>query len=179
MTPLIVIGGAPGTGKTTITKLLHAHFQSVMLDFGWLRQFHLDPEWRKASPAEEDMAFENLLFILRNYLRHGYRHILLNDLQDQRIQAIPRLFAADDYMIITLVVRDEAVLTQRVLNPDRDSGYRDFQAAIAWNQRVLERARLPNEYLFDNTDLAPDAASGRILDLIARHTPPMSGDRRA
>lgn len=178
MTPLIVIGGAPGTGKTTITRLLHAHFQSVMLDFGWLRQFHLDPEWRKASPVEEDMAFENLLFILRNYLRHGYTRILLNDLQDQRIQAIPQLFAPDEYMIVTLVVRDEAVLTHRVLDPDRDSGYRDFRAAIAWNQRVLKRARLPNEYLLDNTDLAPDAASQRILDLIVRHTPPVFGETR-
>lgn len=171
MTPLIVIGGAPGSGKTTITKLLHEHFQSVMLDFGWLRQFHLDPEWRKASLAEEDMSFENLVFILRNYLKHGYSHILLNDLQDQRIQSIPSLFGSDEYLIVTLVLRDDAVLKARVLEPERDSGYRDFEAAIAWNRRLLSRALVLNEVQIDNTALSPEEACRQIIELIARHKP--------
>jgi len=49
MANLVVIGGAPGSGKTTITKRLHQHFQSVMIAIGWLRQYHLDPAWLKAS----------------------------------------------------------------------------------------------------------------------------------
>lgn len=175
MTPLIIIGGAPGSGKTTISKLLHERFQSVMFDFGWLRQFHLDPEWRNASPAEEEMSFENLVFILRNYLKHGYSPILLNDLQDQRIQSIPRLFAPDEYMIVTLVLRDDKVLKTRVLEPERDSGYRDFEAAIAWNRGLLDRALVPNEVQIDNTALGPEEASQQIIDLIARHKPLLHG----
>lgn len=169
MTPLIIIGGAPGSGKTTISKLLHERFQSVMFDFGWLRQFHLDPEWRKASPAEEEMSFENLVFILRNYLKHGYSRILLTDLQDQRIQSIPKLFAPNEYMIVTLVLRDDSVLKARVLDPDRDSGFRDFDAAIAWNRSLLSRELVPNEYQIDNTALSPEEASQHVIELIWRH----------
>ncbi len=70
MAYLVVIGGAPGSGKTTITKRLHQHFQSVMIEIGWLRQYHLDSAWLKASPHEEAMSFENLVFIIRNYFKH-------------------------------------------------------------------------------------------------------------
>src|SRR5689334_22498128 len=142
MAYIIVIGGAPGSGKTTITKLLHQHIQSVMIEIGWLRQYHLDPGWLKASGDEEAMSFENLLFILRNYLKHGYEHILVNDLEDHRIQQIPSLFEPNQFMIITLVVHDDQVHKQRILDPHRDSGYRDHVRAIALNHNLIARPSL-------------------------------------
>jgi adenylate kinase family enzyme len=41
MPSLIVIGGAPGSGKTTVSKMLYETLQSLMIDFGDLRNFHL------------------------------------------------------------------------------------------------------------------------------------------
>ena len=67
MPRLLFIGGAPGSGKTTVSRILHEKFQSVMIDFGTLREFHLDDLWTKESETEEQMAFENLVFILKNY----------------------------------------------------------------------------------------------------------------
>src|SRR5829696_8968788 len=104
MSSLIFIGGAPGSGKTTVSRLLHEKFQSVMIDFGTLREFHLDNLWTKQSEQEEQMAFENLVFILKNYLRNGYRNIIVNDLKDFRIEQIPNTFEAKEYLIVTLVV---------------------------------------------------------------------------
>jgi dephospho-CoA kinase len=167
MAYLIVIGGAPGSGKTTITKRLHQHFQSVMIESGWLRQYHLDPAWLNASPREEAMSFENLVFIIRNYFKHEYDYILLNDLEEHRIQQIPTLFESHEFMIVTLVMTNDEEHKKRVLDPDRDSGYRDYTTAIASNHKFIDRPLLANEYKFDNTHVGPEDACRQIIGLIA------------
>ena len=114
MPSLLFIGGAPGSGKTTVSRLLHETFQSVMIDFGTLREFHLDNLWTKQSEKEEQMAFENLVFILKNYIRNGYKNVIVNDLKDFRIEQIPEVFADDDYLIVTLVLHNDNELRTRV-----------------------------------------------------------------
>lgn len=166
MSSLVFIGGAPGSGKTTVSRLLHEKFQSVLIDFGTLREFHLDNLWTKESEKEEQMAFENLVFILKNYLRNGYKNVLVNDLKDFRIQRIPQEFAAEDFLIVTLVVHDDEVLRARVLNPARDSGFRDAEKALAWNRAVIRRETVENEYKLDNTAKSPEAAAREIINLI-------------
>ncbi len=64
---LIVIAGAPGSGKTTVSDLLYAELKSPYIDFGDVRNFHLDWGWTNQSPREEQMSFENLIYILKNY----------------------------------------------------------------------------------------------------------------
>jgi uridine kinase len=155
MPHLIVLAGAPGSGKTTICEQLHQRFQSVLIDFGCLRVFHLDPEWKKANPLEEQMAFDSLIFILKNYIKHDYAYILVTDLRDHRVQQIPDLFAGDKFTIVTLPVQDEDEHRRRVLDPDRDSGYRDYESAIAWNRSLNDRPSVTNEFKFDNTELTP------------------------
>ncbi len=59
MVDLIVIAGAPGSGKTTVGEQLHAKLGSVLLNFGRLREPHLDPDWSNASDVEEEMAFKS------------------------------------------------------------------------------------------------------------------------
>src|SRR5687768_7415848 len=54
---LIVIAGAPGSGKTAVSDLLHAALRSPYIDFGDLRNFHLDREWSNQSAEEEQMSF--------------------------------------------------------------------------------------------------------------------------
>lgn len=123
MTHFIFITGAPGSGKTTISNLLKTKLNdSPLIDFGWIRQFHLDQKWKKASKKEEQMSFENLVFILKNYAKYGYKNIIINDLQDHRIQQIPKLFSKYNYTIISLIVKDDVELKNRILS-ERDSGF--------------------------------------------------------
>ena len=166
MTFLVVINGAPGSGKTTITKRLHQHFQSVMVEFGWLRQYHLDPAWSKMSPDEEAMSFENLMFIVRNYFKHNYEYILINDIEDHRIQQIPSLFELNQFVIISLVISNDQELQKRVLDIDRDSGYRDYKTAIASNRAIIDRSIIANEYKFDNTSIDLEDACKQIINII-------------
>lgn len=166
MSQIIVVGGAPGSGKTTVTRMLHKNYESVMIDLGWLRMFHLDPEWKRQSEQEEGMAFENLIFIVRNYVKHGYTHIFVNDLLDHRIQQIPSLFDSNQFMIVTITVNDVVEHKKRVLNPERDSGYRDYEKAIAWNKSIGERPLVENEVLIDSSNLTAEETAKQIQDLI-------------
>ena len=166
MPDIIVIGGAPGSGKTTICRLLQARLNSPYIDFGWLRQFHLDETWSNASPREEAMAFENLAYIVRNYLRHGYRNIILTDFEDWRLQEIPIHFRHEDFVIATLVLHDAAEHARRVLDPTRDSGYRNVTAARAWNHAVIARSAVASEVKIDNTAPDPQPALDAIMTLL-------------
>jgi chloramphenicol 3-O-phosphotransferase len=148
---VIVIAGAPGAGKTTVCRALHVQMQGPYIELGQhLRQLHLDPGWHTASPREEQMSFENLLAITRNYLKYGYTPVIVTDLEDFRILEIPSLFSEHRYRIITLVCSNEE-LERRVLTPTRDSGYRDVRRTQEWNAIAKARPLVRNEHRLDTT----------------------------
>jgi len=139
---LLVLAGAPGSGKTTVSDLLHAALQLPYIDFGDVRNFHLDSQWSNQSPREEQMSFENLIYILKNYIRYGYKNVILNDLKDFRVRQIPELFAAHNYLIATLVVASDEELSARIRN--RNSGFTNVERALTWNKEIQKRPLLPS-----------------------------------
>lgn len=163
----LIMAGAPGSGKSTISEALHERFASCLIDFGYLRQFHLNRSWSNASPLEEQMAFDNLVAILKNYARHGYKHVIVNDLRDHRVQQIPEVLAGYNFVIITLVINDDEVMRARVLNPARDSGFRDAEAALAWNRTLLERPTVANEHKLDTTAFSVAETVDAVLGLLS------------
>lgn len=164
--PLIFIGGSPGTGKTTISKLLRDNLNSPYIDFGWLRELHLDREWKNASETEEQMAFDNLVFMLKNYIKNDYKNVIVTDLLEKRIAQIQDLFQPNVYKIFTLTVSDNEELKRRVLEPTRDSGYRNYEEAIAWNRRESERNVLQNETKIDTLEKSPEEVTNSIIEQI-------------
>ncbi len=166
MADFIFIAGSPGSGKTTISNLLKAKLKNPpMLDFGWIRELHLDKKWKNANNKEEQMSFENLTFILKNYVKHGYQNIIVNDLQDFRIEQIPKKFSKYNYIIISLIVKDNDELKKRILE-ERDSGFRDVKMALSWNKKLIERKNLKNEFKLDNTLREPIKTLNRILEIL-------------
>ena|SRR3989338_9163027 len=166
MVDFIFIAGAPGSGKTTISNLLKKRLSnSLVIDFGRIRELHLDPKWKNANEKEEQMSFENLIFILKNYVKHKYQNVIVNDLQDFRIEQIPKTFLRYEFVIISLIVKDNNELKDRVLG-ERDSGFKNFKAAISWNQKLIERKALKNEFKLDNTHRSPRKTVSAILKIL-------------
>ena len=160
---LLVIAGAPGSGKTTVSDLLHTALQSPYIDFGDVRNFHLDSQWSNESPREEQMSFENLIYILKNYIRYGYKNIILNDLKDFRVQQIPELFAEHNYLVVTLVIQSDEELAARIRN--RNSGFTNVERALAWNKEIQQRPLLAGEHRIDNTYNEPRQTVDMILQI--------------
>jgi hypothetical protein len=62
---------------------------------------------------------------------------------------------------VTLVLSDPAELRRRI--EFRNDGWKDAEAAVAWNQRVLERACVAHESKIDVTNKSPDAVLDNVL----------------
>lgn len=164
MKKFIVISGSPGSGKTTAAELLRDELQSPYIDFGWLREFHLDSDWENATQDEENMAFENLVFIINNYIKHGYENIIITDLRDDKVQKIPKLFENEDHIILSLIVSNDEELRKRIT--ERNSGFKNVQEAIEWNNNLQSRPTLPNEHKIDNTHNQPEQLLKAMTNLL-------------
>jgi len=170
MTKIIFIAGAPGSGKTTISNQLKVKLDDcALIDFGWIREFHLNKSWSNANEKEEQMSFENLIFILKNYIKHSYPYVIVNDLLEKHIKEIPTLFDQSNYLIFSLVVNSDDELSSRVLDEGRDSGFRNVDEALRWNKQLMEREVLVNEFKIDNSTKMPGDAIKIILEKIDRN----------
>jgi chloramphenicol 3-O-phosphotransferase len=163
---VIVVAGAPGSGKSSLSHRLQAITRSPLFEFGWIPEYRYRSNGEIPYPEEEQISFENLVLVTRNYVRHGFRAVILTDLEDHRIAQIAEVFSDLDYCILTLVVHDEEVLSRRVLDPDRTSGYRDVAAALDINRRILGRSPYLKEFRLDVTDCDLDCALQHALDVI-------------
>ncbi|TSC58572.1 MAG: Uncharacterized protein Greene041619_446 [Candidatus Peregrinibacteria bacterium Greene0416_19] len=112
------------------------------------------------------MSFETLVFMTNHYLEHGYKNIIVTDLQDFRVRQIPQLFEGKNYYIMTLVVADEAELEKRI--HARKEGFKNAEAALAWNRDLREREPVKNEYKIDNTHNDPAETVEKILQILER-----------
>lgn len=163
---LIILSGAPGSGKSTISEILQKKLDSPMIDFGKLREFHLDRQWKKESEEEKEMAFENLVFILKNYIKHGYKNVIINDLGGGHSTRLAKIFAKNRCLLITLIVEDSE-LARRVLSP-RNSGFKNVNLALEWNNEFREGKPIKNEHVIDNSHTSPERTAQQIIEIMKR-----------
>lgn len=168
MSKLIILSGAPGSGKTTVENLLREKLSNAtFIDFGHLRQFHLDNTWSNASDEEEEMSFENLVSVIHNYIKHAYEYIIVLDLQNDKIKRLDTLFP-DMTQIFTLLVDNNEELKKRVLTETRDSGFRNVEAALAWNQELKTMRISAHEIKIDNSHNDPSQTVDKICGMIGK-----------
>ena len=164
MKKLIFVAGAPGSGKSTACGLLKKRLQGHLIEFSDLREWHLDREWKNESEKEEKMAFENLVFILRNYIKNGYENVIITDLKDSKVQELQKHFKPEEYIIVSLIVGDDEEIKRRLV--ERNSGYKNTEAAMEWNRNLILRSPFPNEFKIDNSGSNPGRAVEAIVKLL-------------
>ena len=121
MKEIVVIAGAPGSGKSTVAEALQRRLDSPMFEFGWIPEFRHTGRRDLTYVEEESLAFENLILVVQNYVKHGFENIIITDLNNDYIGQLPRILATHNVLIVTLRLSDEDVLKTRVLNEGRTS----------------------------------------------------------
>ncbi len=173
----IIVGGSPGNGKTTLSAMLHRHFQSPYFEFGWIPEFRmLAPSLRISQREEEQLSFENLVLVAKNYRKHGFKHVILTDLDDARMLDIPRVFAGYRYIILTLYSDKDEIIKNRILGRDNGNTFKDWQQSVRTNALIKKRKLLPNEYRILNSGDDPNPVLQHILSILDSHVPATSDE---
>ena len=165
MYDLIFLLGAQGSGKTTVARILKEKLSSPHIDFDWIRDFHLNKGWANISDSEEKMSLENLVFLLKNYVKHNYKNVIVGGFSEKNIEKILEELKGYKSIVFTLYLTDDAVLKHRVLTESRDSGFRDFEESIEFNKRLKE-LHFPNEHKIDNTNQKPEETLNQIVNML-------------
>lgn len=170
MHDFIFLFGAPGVGKTTVARLLKEKLNIPYVDYDWIRSYHLQKDWNNNSEQERKMSFENLIFIIKNYKKHGFKNVVVGGMRIYDIEKILQIFKEDNFIITTLFVKDDSILKKRVLTETRDSGWRDFKDSIEFNKKIQEELTFPNEHKIDTTTQTPEETANQIVNLLTQQT---------
>jgi len=146
---VIVIAGSPGSGKSALMDALAASLPGwpPRIEFSDLREWHLDRLWERQSETEEAVAFENVLFVIDNYLRHGMTPVLVTDFREHRISDLVERYGTK-VLLVTLFA-PAAAIRDRI--DARHDGFTNVAAAVEWNKREMERPLRQGEQRFDTS----------------------------
>jgi hypothetical protein len=161
----IILNGAPGAGKTTLARHLKAMLNGVLLDLDWIRSCHLDASWSNASSIEEDLSYRILERTIECYRREKYAPIILCTANLGRQLSSLASTDATSYKIFTLTP-NEGELAERILDPARDSGWRDVQGSVEIQRRILSQPAREHETRVDTSGKTVLETAELIISLL-------------
>lgn len=130
---IILILGAPGTGKTTVCRALSERYGTPYFEMSWMPEFLRLNGVRIDYEQDERIAVAALLSVAKAYIAGGHRVVLVSDFRLKTLSSVYAQLKDVPHQVIRLVCSDSDVLSARVLNPDRPSGSRNVEEALCIN----------------------------------------------
>ncbi|HNZ32722.1 MAG TPA: zeta toxin family protein [Candidatus Cloacimonas sp.] len=119
---LILIGGAPGTGKSSVASQLYCRLKnSVWLDG--------DDLWRMnpflVTEARKEMILNNAAFVLSSFIRESFSYIIFSWVMHEPaiVQRLLEKISIRQYRLLHFnLLCSESTLMQHISTTDRDPG---------------------------------------------------------
>ena len=162
---IVVVLGAPGTGKTTTLRALSGRLGCPEFELSWMPEFSMRDGERIAYEEDETIAVDALIQVAKTYVRHGHRYVLLSDFRLATVECVRDLLTDVPHLFVVLYSSDEATLTARVLDESRSSGYRDTAEAVALNAQY-PHLELPNSFLVDTGEASLEEVVESIVNYL-------------
>lgn len=161
---VIIIRGAPGSGKTQTSKCLATHFpKGVRLEVDTLRAMVISVEWTNQEEHVNILSLSAGLVL--GFLNLGYRPVIVVDTfsGNKLTKFLAELQSLEDNLnVITFaLVTDPEVLKARIENRPPNQ-FKNFEICQKLNSDVIKHIH-PTEQLVDNTVLAPEETADLIL----------------
>ena len=170
MPELIVVHGSPGNGKSTISRELHKRLKTPWFEFGWIPEFtSLNPYTQISPKEEEQISFENLVCVCKNYIKHGFESIIISDLNDIRMLDIPIYFKWIPFVIFTLYSENDEIIKKRIMDRNNGNLFKNFEQSIHTNKLIVNRKLLPNEYRIRSDEQTVDEITNKIVQILKSH----------
>jgi hypothetical protein len=160
---LVLIGGPPAVGKTTLLEYLPRHFDSCACldaDDVWRIQ---PVDYLHLSPTMKTLWFRNVTSVLRNYLDAGASYVFLtwvlaNPLLVEQVLE-PLRDACDANMLLFLVATPEALEARCRREPDRGR-------LVGYGLTKLRQIEALPHPRIDTTNLDSPAVAERVAALV-------------
>jgi len=153
---IIPILGCPGSGKTTVINQLKQEYGCPGFEMSWMPEFHSMNGEPLPYEGDEQIAVGALVRIAAEYVRAGHRYVFLSDFRNEVVPQLIKHLATEEVRFVILSFSDESTISERVLDPDRPSGYRNVDAAVEANRWLADQA-FPNALRIDVSTNPADA----------------------
>jgi dephospho-CoA kinase len=129
--------GCPGSGKTTIINRLIHDFGCPGFELSWMPEFRcMNGKWIDYS-VDEEIAVRALAKVAVEYSRAGHSRVFISDFRTEVVPMLLEELSDQEVRVLVLVFSDESLIRDRVLDPQRSSGYRDVDEALKVNRWFL------------------------------------------
>jgi len=166
---IIVIRGAPGSGKTETAKRLAKHFKDgVRLEIDSLRSMVISVDWTNQEEHKQMISLATI--VVSGFLELAYRPVIVIDTfsGDKLSYFLSELNILDQFLNLKCfaLVTAPDVLRERVINRP-DDRFKDVKICQSINSDTIKYL-LQQEILIDNTNLSPDETAALIIQKLIR-----------
>jgi len=162
---VIIIRGAPGSGKSQASKCLAAHFpKGVRAEVDSLRAMVISVDW--TNQAEHINMLSLAASLVQGFLRLEYRPVILVDTfsGNKLNKFLAELHSFDNSLKVrsfALVTAPEVLRTRLEKRPA--DKFKDVAICQELNADIMKHLH-PTDHLIDNTKLTPEQTSAAILE---------------